>query len=232
VTARSPKALVVDDIPDVRHLVASALRRDGFEVTEAPDGPTEIELTRADGPDLIVLDIMMPGMDGTETCRRLREFTNAYIIMLTAKSEEPDKLVGLGMGADDYMTKPFSPRELVARARTMLRRPRSDAGVGPVREFGGIRIDPGAREVSVDGSPIDLTRTEFNLLDLLSASPRTVLSRETLVQSLWGGEWFSDDHVLDVHMSSLRRKLGDDPKAPRFVHTVRGVGYRFVGDVA
>jgi DNA-binding response OmpR family regulator len=113
----------------------------------------------------------------------------------------------------------------------MLRRPRGDGGVAPVREFGALRIDPGAREVTVDGSPIDLTRTEFNLLDLLSASPRVVVSRETLVQNLWGGEWFSDDHVLDVHMSSLRRKLGDDPKAPRFLHTVRGVGYRFVGEL-
>ena len=131
----------------------------------------------------------------------------------------------------DYVTKPFSPRELVARARAMLRRPRGDGGVAPVREFGALRIDPGAREVTVDGSPIDLTRTEFNLLDLLSASPRVVVSRETLVQNLWGGEWFSDDHVLDVHMSSLRRKLGDDPKAPRFLHTVRGVGYRFVGEL-
>ena len=230
-TERSPKALVVDDSPEILHLVASALRRDGFEVAEAADGTSAVETARADGPDLVVLDLMMPGIDGLETCRRLREFTNAYIIMLTAKAEETDKLVGLRIGADDYVTKPFSPRELVARARAMLRRPRGDGGVAPVREFGALRIDPGAREVTIDGSPIDLTRTEFNLLDLLSASPRVVVSRETLVQNLWGGEWFSDDHVLDVHMSSLRRKLGDDPKAPRFLHTVRGVGYRFVGEL-
>ena len=225
-----PRILLIDDTPVNLILLGNALEED-YDLRIATSGEEGLKLAAEVMPDLILLDIMMPGIDGLETCRRLREFTNAYIIMLTAKAEETDKLVGLRIGADDYVTKPFSPRELVARARAMLRRPRGDGGVAPVREFGALRIDPGAREVTVDGSPIDLTRTEFNLLDLLSASPRVVVSRETLVQNLWGGEWFSDDHVLDVHMSSLRRKLGDDPKAPRFLHTVRGVGYRFVGEL-
>ena len=228
----TPKALVVDDSPEILQLVASALRRDGFEVREAASGDQALVLVREDEPDLVVLDLMMPGIDGIETCRRLREFSRAYVIMLTARADEADKLVGLAIGADDYVTKPFSPRELVARARAMLRRPRGEQRDNGAREFAGLVVDTSTREVSRDGTPIELTRTEFDLLEVLTGTPRTVLTRTALVQRIWGDDWFGDDHVLDVHMSSLRRKLGDDPKAPRFLHTVRGVGYRFVGDVA
>ena len=228
----TPKALVVDDSPEILQLVASALRRDGFEVREAASGDQALALAREDEPDLVVLDLMMPGIDGIETCRRLREFSRAYVIMLTARADEADKLVGLAIGADDYVTKPFSPRELVARARAMLRRPRgADRDTG-TREFVGLSVDIGTREVRVADSLVDLTRTEFDLLEVLTGTPRTVLTRTALVQRIWGDDWFGDDHVLDVHMSSLRRKLGDDPKEPRYVHTVRGVGYRFVGDPA
>ncbi|MEY3361660.1 MAG: hypothetical protein RL531_1379 [Actinomycetota bacterium] len=228
----NPTALVVDDSPEILQLVASALRRDGFEVREAGTGDQALTLAREDEPDLVVLDLMMPGIDGIETCRRLREFSRAYVIMLTARADEADKLVGLAIGADDYVTKPFSPRELVARARAMLRRPRGAERETGTRTFDGLSVDVGTREVRVGGDPIELTRTEFDLLEVLTGTPRTVLTRTELVQRIWGDDWFGDDHVLDVHMSSLRRKLGDDPKEPRYVHTVRGVGYRFVGEPA
>lgn len=228
----NPKALVVDDSPEILQLVASALRRDGFDVREAQSGDQALTIARDDEPDLVVLDLMMPGIDGIETCRRLREFSRAYVIMLTARADEADKLVGLAIGADDYVTKPFSPRELVARARAMLRRPRGEDRDTGTREFAGLTVDIGTREVRVEDALVDLTRTEFDLLEVLTGTPRTVLTRTALVQRIWGEDWFGDDHVLDVHMSSLRRKLGDDPKAPRYVHTVRGVGYRFVGDPA
>jgi len=228
----TPTALVVDDSPEILQLVASALRRDGFEVREAQSGDQALVLAREEEPDLVVLDLMMPGIDGIETCRRLREFSRAYVIMLTARADEADKLVGLAIGADDYVTKPFSPRELVARARAMLRRPRGAERETGTREFVGLSVDIGTREVRVEDTLIDLTRTEFDLLEVLTGTPRTVLTRTALVQRIWGEDWFGDDHVLDVHMSSLRRKLGDDPKEPRYVHTVRGVGYRFVGDPA
>jgi hypothetical protein len=228
----TPTALVVDDSPEILQLVSSALRRDGFEVREAQSGDQALVLAREAEPDLVVLDLMMPGIDGIETCRRLREFSRAYVIMLTARADEADKLVGLAIGADDYVTKPFSPRELVARARAMLRRPRGAERETGTREFAGLSVDLGTREVRVEDTLVDLTRTEFDLLEVLTGTPRTVLTRTALVQRIWGEDWFGDDHVLDVHMSSLRRKLGDDPKEPRYVHTVRGVGYRFVGDPA
>jgi len=231
-TEANPTALVVDDSPEILQLVSSALRRDGFDVREAGTGDQALTLAREEEPDLVVLDLMMPGIDGIETCRRLREFSRAYVIMLTARADEADKLVGLAIGADDYVTKPFSPRELVARARAMLRRPRGAERETGTRAFDGLSVDVGTREVRVGGELIDLTRTEFDLLEVLTGTPRTVLTRTALVQRIWGDDWFGDDHVLDVHMSSLRRKLGDDPKEPRYVHTVRGVGYRFVGEPA
>jgi DNA-binding response OmpR family regulator len=164
-----------------------------------------------------------------EVCRRLRTFTDAYVIMLTARTEEVDKLIGLAVGADDYLTKPFSPRELTARVKAMLRRPRSpqpaDTGA-PVRQFGDLTIDPAAREVMAVGKPMELTRLEFDLLDTLSAQPRVAFSRRQLVEHVWGDTWFGDEHIVDVHIVRLRRKLGDDATHPRYVLTVRGVGYR------
>jgi DNA-binding response OmpR family regulator len=223
------RALVVDDEEPLARLVADYLARDGFAIDVALDGERALELARAADPDIVVLDLMLPGIDGVEVCRRLRTFTDAYVIMLTARSEEVDKLIGLAVGADDYLTKPFSPHELAARVKAMLRRPRRhDAGdTGePVRRFGDLVIDPAAREVTVADRPVELTRLEFDLLDALSARPRVVFTRRQLVDRVWGGEWFGDDHIVDVHIVRLRRKLGDDATTPRFVMTARGVGYR------
>ena len=175
---------------------------------------------------MIVLDLMLPGLDGIEACRRIRQFSDAYIVMLTARADESDKLVGLSTGADDYVTKPFSPPELVARVRAMLRRPRAGAVSVASRRFGELEIDPAAREVRVAGEPVELTKLEFDLLDVLSAEPRVAFSRGQLLERVWGPGWFGDDHVVDVHLANLRRKLGDDASAQRYVRTVRGVGYR------
>jgi DNA-binding response OmpR family regulator len=223
-----PRTLVVDDAPEFRELLASVLRREGFRVETAGDGDSALALARAGEPDVVVLDIGLPGIDGVEVCRQLRTFSDAYIVMLTARSDEVDKLIGLSVGADDYVTKPFSPRELVARVRAMLRRPRAGAGEArpAVRRLDGLELDPAAREVRVDGRVVELTRIEFDLLDALSARPRVALTRAQLLERVWGPSWFGDDHVVDVHVSKLRHKLGEDPRAPRYLRTVRGVGYR------
>lgn len=228
--------LVVDDEQPLAKVMASYLERDGHTVTCVFDGPTAVETASAHPPDVVVLDLGLPGLDGIEVCQRLRTFTNCYIIMLTARSDEVDKLVGLGVGADDYLTKPISPRELVARVRVMLRRPRGTAATidadttGPVEEpprvFGALSIDVSAREVLVDGHLVTLTRTEFDLLAALSARPRLAFTRRQLVDAVWGQTWVGDEHLVDVHIGHLRRKLGDDPAEPRCVRTVRGVGYR------
>jgi DNA-binding response OmpR family regulator len=226
---RELRALVVDDEEHLARLVADYLARDGFATQVALNGEQALELARAARPDVVVLDLMLPGIDGVEVCRRLRAFTDAYVIMLTARAEEVDKLIGLAVGADDYLTKPFSPRELVARVRAMLRRPFGDQpadGEVPVRQFGDLAIDPVAREVSVGDRPVELTRLEFDLLEVLSARPRVAFSRHQLVARVWGENWFGDEHIVDVHIVRLRRKLGDDPAHPRYVLTVRGVGYR------
>jgi len=226
----STRVLVVDDEQSLAKVVASYLQRDGHEVTCAFDGPTAVDAARRQPPDVVVLDLGLPGLDGIEVCRQLRTFSDCYVIMLTARSDEVDKLVGLGVGADDYLTKPFSPRELVARVRVMLRRPRTgqanQAQEEPPRSFGPLRIDVTAREVHVDGVPVELTRTEFDLLAALSARPRMAFSRRAVIDAVWGEGWVGDEHLVDVHVGHLRRKLGDDPAVPRFIRTVRGVGYR------
>ena len=180
---------------------------------------------------------MLPGLDGLEVCRRLRTFSDAYVLMLTARGEEIDRIVGLTVGADDYLVKPFSPREVVARIKALLRRPRSGQA-GPTSAVGaeasgttgvappGLEIDEGRRLVRVDGAPVDLTALEFNLLALLAREPGIVTPRQVLLDELWGPEFVGDDHLVDVHIANLRRKLGDEPANPRFVETVRGVGYR------
>ena len=218
--------LVVDDEQPLAELVGSYLEREGFEVTLAADGEQAVTLARELDPAVIVLDLMLPVLDGVEACRRIRQFSDAYIVMLTARAEESDKLVGLSTGADDYVTKPFSPAELVARVRAMLRRPRASAAPPAPRRFGELEIDPAAREVRVAGEPVELTKLEFDLLDALSAEPRVAFSRGQLLERVWGQGWFGDDHVVDVHLANLRRKLGDDASAQRYVRTVRGVGYR------
>jgi DNA-binding response OmpR family regulator len=230
---RSPaglRALVVDDEPPLVKVVSTYLQREGFQVATAGDGERAVELARELDPDVIVLDLMLPGIDGIEACRQIRAFSDAYIVMLTARVEEIDRIVGLSTGADDYVTKPFSPGELMARVRAMLRRPRtSQDKPDAVRRFGELEIDPPARDVRLAGEPVELTKTEFDLLEALSGAPHVVFSREQLLERVWGGEWFGDEHVIDVHVANLRSKLGDEPRAPRYVRTVRGVGYR-MGD--
>jgi DNA-binding response OmpR family regulator len=194
-----------------------------MDVITAEDGPAALEAIREHAPDVVVLDVMLPGFDGIEVCRRLRAFSDAYVLMLTARGEETDRVVGLSIGADDYLVKPFSPRELVARIKALLRRPRAaSATAGPV----GLTVDGKRHEVVVDDRPVSLTVIEFDLLAALAREPGVVLTREQMLDRVWGHDFVGDDHLLDVHIAKLRRKLGDDPAQPRFVETVRGVGFR------
>ena len=225
----APQVLVVDDEEPLARLVEQYLVREGFRVALAHDGGRALDLVRELRPDVVVLDLMLPVVDGVEVCRRLRTFSDAYVLMLTARSDEVDTLVGLSVGADDYVTKPFSPRELVARVKALLRRPRAPAADGdgpPVHRVGDLEVDPAAREARVAGELVELTRLEFDLLATLAARPRWAFSRRQLLEEVWGGDWYGDEHVVDVHVAHLRRKLGDDPREPRFIRTVRGVGYR------
>lgn len=220
------RVLVVDDERPLVGVITSYLEREGFEVVQAFDGPTAVERARQDDPGLVLLDLMLPGIDGIEVCRQIRQFTDAYVIILTARDEEVDKIVGLSVGADDYLVKPFSPRELIARIRAMLRRPRqSQLPAAEAVVIGALVIDLEARHVSVDDEPIELTRTEFDLLAAMVDKPRAALSRRNLLDEVWGSDWYGDEHVVDVHIGHLRRKLGDDATEPRFIRTVRGVGY-------
>ena len=221
------RILVVDDEPPIVELVTGYLEREGWTVSSAGDGVAALEGARVQAPDVVVLDVMLPGLDGIEVCRRLRTFSDAYVLMLTARSEEIDRIMGLTVGADDYLVKPFSPRELVARIKALLRRPRTGdqappAGAPPA----GLEVDEPRRLVRVDAVPVELTALEFNLLAVLSRSPGVVISRQVLLDEVWGSSLAGDDHLVDVHVANLRRKLGDDPASPRFVETVRGVGYR------
>ncbi|MGB3707395.1 response regulator [Gordonia sp. (in: high G+C Gram-positive bacteria)] len=226
----SARAMVVEDEAALASLVAQYLERVGFEVSVTGDGIAAVAMSRSVDPDVVVLDLGLPGLDGVEVCRQLRTFSDAYVVMLTARADEVDTLVGLSVGADDYMTKPFSPRELTARIQARMRRPRSGfTGAGASeqsRVFGDLAIDVPGREVMVAGKSIHLTRTEFDILTALSSSPGTVYSRALLIDTVWGPQWVGDDHMVDVHIGHLRRKLGDDAARGRYVRTVRGVGYR------
>lgn len=228
------RVLVVEDEQPLAAVIASYLERDGFAVDLAHDGPSAVAAAREHRPDLVVLDVMLPGFDGIEVCRQVRGFSDAYIIMLTARDEEVDKVVGLSVGADDYLVKPFSPRELIARVRAMLRRPRTVAGAssGATAEpesqplvVGSLLVDTVAHRASLEGTPIDLTRTEFDLLAAMAARPRAAFTRRQLIDAVWGPEWYGDEHVVDVHVGHLRRKLGDNATNPTHIRTVRGVGY-------
>ncbi len=221
-----PKALLVEDTAEFAMLGANLLSREGYEVVEAGDGETALTRAREVNPELVLLDVALPGIDGFEVCRRLREFSDAYVIMVTARTEEIDRVVGLTVGADDYVTKPFSARELAARIAAMRRRPRQQPNPD-VRHFADLAIDTGAREVHLAGQPVPLTRIEYELLERLSSAPRRSFTRVQLLDSVWGGEWYGDSHAVDVHMANLRKKLGESGGDPRFIRTVRGVGFRF-----
>ena len=221
-----PKILVVDDEPSISNLVVSYLRKEGYEVYSAADGPGGLKAARAYRPDLIVLDIMLPGMDGLEVLRQLRSESNVYVILLTAKTEEFDQVLGLSVGADDYVTKPFSPRALTARVKAALRRIQASPGhpAGAVLNFKHIRMDTAARQAWADDKLLDLTALEFDLLKTLAEHRGLVLSREQLVEKVWETNYFSDLRVVDVHVGHLRQKLGE---ASHLIATVRGAGYRF-----
>lgn len=224
------KILIVDDEPSIVNLVTAYLRPEGYEVYTASDGPSGLQSARAYKPDLVVLDIMLPGMDGLELLTRLRRESNVYVILLTAKTEEIDKIVGLSVGADDYLTKPFSPRELVARIKAALRRLQSGSGPqeGQVLNFQHLRIDTASRQVWMDEKPVELTAMEFDLLQVLAEHRGMVLSRERLLEKVWGHDYFGDLRVVDVHVGHIRQKLGNE----NLIATVRGVGYRFEDEVA
>jgi DNA-binding response OmpR family regulator len=229
----NPRVLVVDDAPEWIEMIVPLLEREGYGTRVARDGEAAVAEARRFEPDVIVLDLNLPKMDGVEVCRQVRSFSDAYVIMLTARGEEVDRVVGLEVGADDYVTKyPFSPRELVARVRAMLRRPRSSVTAGSedaqLRHFGNLEIDPLAHTVRVAGTEVQLTRIEFDLLETLSSQRSRVFSRTVLRERVWGPDWYGDDHVVDVHIANLRKKI-DTGGQPSHITTVRGVGYRMDG---
>lgn len=231
---QSATILVVDDEPPIVELISSYLRNEGFSVHSAADGPQALQQARAVRPDLIVLDVMLPGIDGIELCRRVQQEFDVYVLMLTARAEEIDKIIGLSVGADDYLTKPFSPRELVMRVKAILRRSRPVAATPPARtpqrpplRFEELSIDPDTREVWNAGALVELTPREFDLLYALAEQPGRVFNRDQLLEQVWGHDFAGVDRVVDVHIGLLRRKLERDSEAPELIVTVRGVGYKF-----
>ncbi len=229
--SRRLRVLVVEDEVELANVVASYFEHEGYIVETAADGPAAVEKARNGKPDFIVLDLMLPGFDGIEVCRQVRTFSDAYILMLTARDEEVDKIVGFAVGADDYLVKPFSPRELIARSKAILRRPRIQGG-GEAGEpeatalhFGNLTIDPASRVASVGKNVIELTRTEFDLLEIMVETPKNIFSRRQLLELVWGGDWYGEIHVVDVHVGHLRKKLADGGMPEGTIRTVRGVGY-------
>jgi len=218
------RAVVIEDDGDIRHLISHALSDIGLEVTTAATGPAGIDAVQAVDPDVVTLDLGLPGIDGIEVCRRIREQTDAYIIMVTARTDEIDRLLGLETGADDFMSKPFSPRELQARVNAMFRRPRPGLAAnqdGDVLVHGALRVDTDSRRAFREGEELLLTRTEYELLCELMRNPTKVATREDLLSAVWGTPWVGGTHVVEVHVGNLRRKLGGT-----YIRTVRGVGYR------
>lgn len=232
----APHILVVDDEPAIRDLLRAYLEADGFEVTTVGTGADALHRTLQvrPPPDLVLLDIGLPDLDGVEVLRTLRRDSDVYVILVTARAEEVDRIVGLSVGADDYVTKPFSPRELVARVKTVLRRARATgahavpAPRDPVLAFVDLSIDEDRREIVRDGHPVSLTALEFDLLRALARSPGRVFSRAQLLEEVWGYDFYGDERVVDVHIRSIRQALGDDAADPRLIATVRGVGYKFI----
>ena len=226
------RALIVEDEENLVRLLRGYLEREGFEVSEARDGLAALKAAREVNPDVILLDWMLPKLDGMDVLRELRRFSDAYVIVLTARVEEVDRIVGLSTGADDYLTKPFSPGELVARIRAMLRRPRGEmraTGEEGSLSVGELSVDRGRREVWFKGVEVSLTAIEFDLLTALASRPGLVFTREHLLARVWGENYFGGDHLVDVHIANLRKKIEVEPANPRYVQTVRGVGYRFRG---
>ena len=223
------KILVIDDEPSITNLVTAYLGQEGYDVHTAADGPGGLLAARTFKPDLIILDIMLPGLDGLEVLARLRRESDVYVILLTARTEETDRVVGLSVGADDYVTKPFSARELVARVKAALRRLRGaeHAEPGTGLAFRHVRIDGGSRQVWLDGQLVDLTTIEFDLLRVLAENHGRVLSREQLLEKVWGHDYYGEERVVDVHLGHIRQKLGGEG----YIATVRGVGYRFEDEV-
>jgi two-component system, OmpR family, response regulator len=222
--------LLVDDEESVQKLLTYPLERDGYRVVQARDGEEALKRFGAEDVDLVVLDVMLPKLDGLEVCKRLRAHSSVPIMMLTARDDELDKVLGLELGADDYITKPFSIREFRSRIRALLRRastPRYEPRDEEAREFDGLRIDPARRSVEVDGKPVQLTYVEFELLRAMAVRPGLVFSRQALLEALWGGSAYREPRTIDVHVRHLREKLEADPREPRYILTVRGVGYRF-----
>lgn len=225
-----PRILIVDDEERIRSLVASYLKADGFEVVEADNGRDAVAEVERRRPDLVIMDVRMPGMDGFEALSEIRRTSDVYVIMLTARAEETDRIVGLSVGADDYVTKPFSPRELVARVKAVLRRARSGQQGSSVDrlEFDSVTIDLGRREVFRGGHTMDLTALQFDLLATLAESPGRVFSRGQLIERVWGWDFYGDERIVDVHIRNLRKALGDGASDPEVIGTVRGVGYKLV----
>jgi two-component system, OmpR family, response regulator ResD len=223
------KILVVDDEPNIREVVGLYLRRDGHEVVSAPDGEEALEVFGRSEPDLVVLDLMLPKLGGLEVCRRMRAERRVPLIMLTARGEEQERVVGLSLGADDYVVKPFSPRELAARVAAVLRRVEesSEPANRKVLSFEGLRIDPNTREVLVNGEPATLTAREFDLLYYLASAPGRVYTRDQLMETVWGYAFSADTSTVTVHVRRLREKVEPDPARPRYLQTVWGVGYKF-----
>lgn len=221
------KILMVDDEPSIQKMLVHALEREGFQVQAVGDGEAALEAFKGYDPHLIILDIMLPKLDGTEVCRRIRSQSDVPIIMLTAKDDEIDRVVGLELGADDYVTKPFAVRELIARVRAIMRRVSVPAGQRQEElSYDGLSINIPSRRVAVEGEDVDLTYTEFELLITLASSPGRVFSRSTLLTRVWGDE-FRDERTVDVHIRHLREKIERDPRNPEFIHTARGIGYVF-----
>jgi two-component system response regulator RegX3 len=231
VTAARRKILMVEDEESITVPLSEALRIEGFDTTVAGTVADALAQAERQEPDLVLLDVMLPDGSGYDVCRELRRTSHVPIIMLTARGEETDRVVGLELGADDYVVKPFSAREVIARIGAVLRRAAAASGPrpnGPL-EIGTLRLDPDRRSVTLDGQEIELTRREFELLELLMREAGSVVSRERLIDEVWDVNWFGSTKTLDVHVSSVRRKLGEESGAPRFIHTVRGVGFRFAG---
>ncbi len=220
------RALVVEDSPEFAALSTRLLESEGFDVTVAVDGERGVSAARETRPELVLLDVTLPGLDGFEVCRLIRQFSDCYVVMVTARNDEFDRVLGLSVGADDYVTKPFSARELAARIKAMRRRPRLPAQT-PTRAFNGLEVDPAAREVRYLGHIVELTKIEFDILDLLTSEPRRTFERAQLMDLVWGTAWHGDEHVIVVHVGNLRRKLSEGANTQRFIRTVRGVGYRF-----